>query len=790
MFRNYLKTAWRNLIKNRTFSLLNIAGLSVGVTCSLLILLWVNYYFSFNQSIPALKNLYNVKNNQTYGADHFTFSATPFKAKDALLEGFPAVKKAKRFTDISTTVAVNDKFIGQHGGYADADFFSMFNIAILHGAISTDPNSITGVAVSKKLAQQYFDNEEALGKTINIDKQPATITAVYDNLPQNTQFSGTDFILPFALYYEKNKNADSWGNNVTDTWVQLQDGADIASINKQVGQLVKKHNSASNNELFLYPLNRMTLYNRFVNGKEDPTQGQNKYVRMFTLVAFIILLIACINFMNLSTARSEKRAKEIGLRKVLGSAKADLVTRFLAESMILSFIAVLLAIIAVLLVLPRFSNLVGIPLALDLHSPQNIAVLLLIAVVSGLIAGSYPALYLSSFNPIRALKKQITKTAGGSGLVRKGLVISQFAISGVMIIAVILIYQQIQYAHQRDLGFNKNNVLYIASTPDIIKSYPSLKQSLLQNGQVSAVSLGSHTPFAMWANGGGLGWEGKDENSDVLVTYVGADADYLHTFDIPLLEGRGFSADPKADSGGVIINESFARLMGKAGHAGSRMWSNANKADASLIIGITKNFVYNSVTDKEPAPLLMYNSQQNANMVFVRLKPGADPQTAIPLVKQAFAAADAASVFDYHFLNDDFEKNFKTVRFTGSLATLFGSLAIFISCLGLFGLSAFMAEQRLKEIGIRKVLGASSGSIVSLLSKDFVIMVAISCVIAFPLGYWIMHHWLQDFDYRITISWQVFALTALLVLLIAVITVGMQSFRAVRANPIKSIRTE
>ncbi|MFT4024156.1 MAG: ABC transporter permease [Flavihumibacter sp.] len=790
MFRNYFKTARRNLIKNKTFSLLNIAGLSVGITCSLLILLWVNYYLSFNHSITALNHLYNVKNNQTYGADQFTFSATPFKAKEALLESFPAVKKATRFSDLSADVSVPGKIINQHGAYVDPDFFSMFDVTVVKGAPVSDANDVSAVAVSEKLAGMYFGTDDPLNKTITINKHDYRITAVYRDLAQNTQFSGTGFMLPFRIFYDQNIKSDNWGTNITDTWVQLQEGADLAAINHQLGQLIKKNNSKSGNELFLYPLKRMTLYNRFLNGKEDTSRGQYKYVKMFTLIAGIILLIACINFMNLSTARSEKRAKEIGLRKVLGAAKSELVARFLSESMILSFVAVVLSVLTVLLVLPSFNTLVGLPLSLNPGGGWLWAALLLIALICGLTAGSYPALYLSSFNPIRALKKQVTKTAGGSGWVRKGLVITQFVVSSVMIIAVLLIYQQIQYGRNRDLGFNKNNLLYIATTPEMIKGYPSLTQSLMQTGQVSAVSLGSHTPFNMWANGGGLHWEGKEENGDVLVTYLGGDADYLRTFDIHLLEGRGFSPDPKADSGGVIINEAFARLMGKEGHAGGRLWSGNDKEDAAVIIGITKNFVYNDITEKEPAPLLLYNSSQAANLVFVRLKPGADLQKALAAVKTAFVNADASTAFDYHFLDADFEKNFSTIRFTGSLATLFGSLAVFISCLGLFGLSAFTAEQRIKEIGIRKVLGASSGSIVSLLSKDFMLLTGISCVIAFPIGYWIMSNWLQNYDYRITISWQVFALTAVIVLLIALVTVSTQSLRAAATNPIKSIRTE
>jgi putative ABC transport system permease protein len=790
MFKNYFKGAWRNLKKNRTFSILNIAGLAVGIACSALIFLWIEYYTTFNHSIPDLSNIYNVKNSQTYGENTTTLSVTPFKAKDALLQQFPGVENASRFNDITSTVSLSDKFLSQKGAYADAGFLKMFDFPMLKGNAASALKDVSQIAVSEKLAKTYFDNEDAVNKTLSVDNHLYKIAAVYKDIPENMQFYGVDFLLPYQNFYDQNKNSDSWDTNITDTWVQLTSKATVAAINSKLKKLVKENNPKAIDELFLYPLQRMTLYGGFVNGKEDPSLGQIKYVKMFSLVAFIILIIACINFMNLSTARSEKRAKEIGLRKVLGSARSDLIVRLLSESLIVSYLAVVIAAVLVATVLPAFNTLIGIHLHLNILNPIHILFLMIIGAVCGLVAGSYPALYLSSFNPVRALKKQITKNARNVSIVRKGLVVFQFVISSIIIIAVILVYQQIQHAKNRDLGFTKDNVLYVNVTPELLKGFPSLKQNLLNTGKISVVSLGSHSPINMWRNGGGLNWAGKNASENVLVTFVNTDMDYVKTFDIKLKDGRGFSTNPQADSANIIINESLAKIMGKQGHVGGQLWSGDDKKGAAAIIGITKDFVFNNMTEEHPEPLLFANVPSAANLIFIRLKPTVDLGNVISKIQLIFSKADASVPFDYHFIDKDFEQTFKAVQFTGSLATIFGALAIFISCLGLFGLSAFMAEQRTKEIGVRKVLGASVPSITTLLSKEFLKLVGLSFIIAFPIGYWLMQNWLQDFAYRINISWFVFAIAAILTLLIAFITVSSQAIRAARANPVKSLRTE
>jgi predicted permease len=790
MFKNYVKTAWRNLIKGRSFSFINVAGLGVGIACASLIFLWVEYNVNFNSSIPDLNNIYQIENNQTYGKDMYTFASTSVLVRDALMHEFPGVVDVSRYDGANATVSLDNKHLAQTGAYVDSSFLKMFGLPLIEGSEIDALDDISKIAVSQKLAKIYFANQDAIGKTLLVDNHPYKVSAVYKDIPQNVQFYGQDFLLPFQVFYNQNKGQgiDAWGNNWTNTWVKLNPNTNVTAFNGKLRKLIHEKDAQTNNEsLWLYPLNRLNSYGAFVNGKEDASRGKIQYIKMFSMVALIILIIACINFMNLSTARSQQRAKEIGMRKVLGSTRKSLVAALLSESLIVAYLAVLFAVIVVAAVLPSFSNLIGIHLSLNLLHPSHILFLIIIGALCGLVAGSYPALYLSSFRPVLALKNQITKNAGNAGFVRKGLVVLQFAISVIIIIAVVVIYHQIQFTKNRDLGFNKDKVMYIPATPTLTKSFASLKQDILNTNDISAVSLGAFSPLAMYNNGGGWNWEGKSPNQDILVTNVATDADYLKSFGIKLAAGRGFSQDPDVDSLNIIINESFAKLMGKAGHVGGQIWRGGARL---TIIGITQNFVYNNMNEAHPAPLIFFNSPSNANYIFMTVKPENDLQGTISKLQSIVQKADPTQSFDYHFVDKDFEQKFRSQQFIGSLATIFGCLAIFISCLGLFGLASFVAEQRKKEIGVRKVLGASVHGITTLLSKDFLKLVFISCLIAFPVAWWIMHDWLQGYDYRTNLSWWIFAAAGVGALLITLLTVSFQAIKAAVANPVKSLRSE
>lgn len=791
MFKNYVKSAWRHLVNGRSFSFINIAGLGIGIACASLIFLWVEYNLNFNSSIPDLNNIYDIENNQTYGKDAFTFSATPVLAKDVLLNEFPGVENVSRFDDAKATVSLGNKHLAESGAYVDSTFLKMFDLPLIEGNKNDALSDISQITISEKLAKTFFESGDAMGKTLLVDNQPYKVTAVYKDIPQNVEFYGKDFLLPFKVFLNqyKGQGIDAWGSNWTNTWVKLNPKTDVTAFNQKLRKLIHEKNpQVTNQSLWLYPLKRMNLYGQFVNGKEDPSKGKIEYIKMFSMVALIILIIACINFMNLSTARSQKRAKEIGMRKVLGSTRRTLISGLLAESLIVAYIAVFFAVCLVAWVLPQFDDLIGIHLQLDIFNPPHIFFLIVVGAICGLVAGSYPALYLSSFNPIQALKNQVTKNVGNAGIVRKGLVVIQFAVSVIIIIAVVVVYHQIQYTKNRDLGFNKNNVIYVPATVGLTKNYSSLKQDILNTNSVTSVSLAAFSPMAMYNNGGGWTWQGKNADEDVLVTNVSADADYLKTFGIKLQAGRDFSVDPKVDSANIIINESFAKLMGKAGHVGTQIWQDFSSR--LTIIGITKDFVYNDMNRVHPAPLIFFNSPSNANYVYMNLKPSNDLEGTISKLQSIFQRADASQPFDYHFIDKDFEAKFHAQQFIGSLAAIFGCLAIFISCLGLFGLASFVAEQRKKEIGVRKVLGASVQGITTLLSKDFLILVGISCLIAFPVAWGIMHNWLQSYEYRTELSWWIFAVAGAGALLITLLTVSFQAIKAAIANPVKSLRSE
>ncbi len=533
-------------------------------------------------------------------------------------------------------------------------------------------------------------------------------------------------------------------------------------------------------------MNKWRLYNNFdTNGKEK--EGRLKYVNLFSLIAWIILIIACINFMNLATARSEQRAREVGVRKVLGAGKRKLIAQFIGEALFMSLLSTLFAIIIILLVLPAFNTLVEKQLVLDIFNPSHFGALLLITILCGLIAGSYPAFYLSSFNPIAVLKGLKLKT-GSAGLIRKGLVVLQFAISVTLIISTIIIYQQIQHVKNRDLGYNKQGLIYTDLNGKMKENFSVIKNDLLQTGFVQNASLSNNQVLQLGSNTGDFAWAGKDPKKQVLITVEGVSPEYISTMGMHLKSGRDFYTDIKSDSNNVIINEALAKLLRKKDVVGSILTRNDGK-EKYTIVGVIKDFVYNSMY-APASPLIMYSDTSNVNYLSVRLKQNADIKSALAKIESVVKHNNPGYPVEFNFVDEQFNQLFKTESLIGKLAGVFAVLAIVISCLGLFGLSAYTAEKRTKEIGIRKVLGASTSGLAGLLSKDFIKLVIISCLIAFPLAGWLMNNWLQDFEYRVHINPAIFIVAGLLATLIALITVSFQAIRAAVTNPAKSLRTE
>lgn len=785
MFKNYLKITFRNILRNKTYSILNIFGLAVGIACAALILLWVEDELSYNHFFPNRNNLYIVKDKQTYEGKTSVFDATPGPLAQAIKAEIPGIRTTARSTwGSSLLFTLADKSIYETGRHVDASFIKMFSIPFIKGNVATAFSQLHSVVVSEKMAMKFYGSTDIIGKTLKVDnKQDYVVTGVFKDLPENVSLK-FDWLCPFKILEEKYSWMANWGNNSFITYAELEPNANVQNINRQLYGFVQTKNPETNAKMMLYPFNRIRLYNSFDhNGNEKA--GLIKNVRLFSLIAWIILIIACINFMNLATARSEKRAKEVGIRKVMGATKRKLIVQFTSESVLLSFISLLLAIGIILLILPAFNNLVHKNLELQLFHSFHLVDLISVALICGFIAGSYPAFYLSSFNPSHVLKSAKVKT-GSAAFIRKALVVIQFTASVVLIICTTIIYQQIQYGKDRDLGFKKDNLITTWLQGDMRKHFTAIKNDLLNTGMVENASMSNSNVLSMGSNTSDFSWAGKAPDKEVLITVEGVSSEYISTQGMQLKLGRSFYENLKADSNNVIINETLEKSIKNRNIIGSVINRGARKY---TVVGVVKDFVSNDVY-KPADPLIMFADTSNNNIMSIRLKANTNLTTALAQVEKVIKKNNPGYPFSCDFVDEMFRQMFKTETLIGKLAGLFAALAVIISCLGLFGLASFTAERRTKEIGIRKILGASITGITELLSKDFLRPVFLSVVIAFPVSWLIMVNWLKAFEYKTSIHWWVFALAGLLVLLIALTTVSFQSIKAAIANPVKSLRTE
>ncbi len=624
-----------------------------------------------------------------------------------------------------------------------------------------------------------------MGKVLQMNHtEQYTVTGVYENLPQNSAYAVEWFTPIQKMVQETEWLRDSWGSNGVQTLVELEPNTQLADVNKKVFSFIKGKDAEANSNSFLFNLNEWRLYSKFTNGKQDG--GRIEYVRLFTIVACFILLIACINFMNLATARSEKRAREVGMRKVLGGTKGMLIGQFLGESLVLAFMSVVLSVAITYLSMPFFNDLVEKQLTLDLFNPIHLASLFSIGVVTGLLAGSYPSFYLSSFAPVAVLKGLRINTDSGAGFIRKGLVVFQFSISIILIVGTVIVYQQIRHVQSRQLGYDKANLIMLNLADNTPSRMDAIRNELKASGVVEESGMSNSNVLGIYSNGGGFKWDGKEPGKDMLITQEYVDHNYLNALGLPLVGGRNFRPTV-ADSANVIINETFARLIKTNNAVGSIISQDAGAR--YTVIGVVKDFIFNDFY-KAPEPLIFYHSPDYAKNLTIRLKPSDDLQASLAKVGTVMKRMNPGYPFEYKFVDEEFARNFKSETLIGKLAGVFAALAILISCLGLFGLAAYTAERRTREIGIRKVLGASMRSVIQLLSKDFLQLVSISCVVAFPLAWWAMHTWLGDYAYRTAIHWWVFGVAGVAALLIALGTVSFQAIRAAVANPVKSLRTE
>ena len=785
MIKNYFKTAFRNLWKNKIYGSLNVFGLAIGIACAGLIFLWVEDEFSYNHNHSKKDQLYQILENQPFEGKTYTFSATPGLLAEAMKKEFPGVKNSCRLTwEEYTLFNLGDKSIYERGNYADSSIFSMLTIPFVQGNKETVFQQLHSLAISEKMAKKFFgDQKDIIGKTLKVDnKEEYVIGAVFKDLPQNSSIK-FDWLSPFKIYHDKNEWLNQWDNNGIQTFVELEEKADRGLINKKLDNYLKAKDTTIVAQPFLFSMNDWRLHSKFEEGKQIGGRIQN--VRTFSIIAWIILLIACINFMNLATARSEKRAREVGVRKVLGAGKKILIAQFIGEAMVMALLSLLIAVAIIYFILPSFNTLVEKQLQIGLDNPLHLLSLLLIGLICGLVAGSYPALYLSSFNPVWVFKG-INLKGSGAAYIRKGLVVLQFTISIILIIGTIIVYNQIQHIKNRDLGYNKDNVIQTGLRGDMQKNFAVIKNQLLSSGYVENVAMSNLNQLYMGSSTGNFEWEGKDPSKKVLVTQDFISPEYIKTMGIQMAKGRDFYPDAKQDSSNVIVNEAFAKIIGKDNVVGTLLRQDTTKY---TIVGVIKDFVFDDMYGKSD-PLIFRSYPEYFGYMYIRLKSQANVERAVDKIQTVVKTNNPGYPFDYIFVDDEFDRQFKSEMLIGKLSRIFALLAIVITCLGLFGLAAYTAERRTKEIGVRKVLGASVTGIAGLLSKDFLKLVILSSLISFPVAWWLMHNWLQNYAYRIEISWWIFIVAAALAIVIALFTISFQAIRAALSNPVKSLRTE
>ena len=792
MIRNYIKIAFRNLWKQKGFSAINILGLSLGMACSLLILLWVRDEKSVDAFHRNGKNLYYIYERNHLGGKIETWYWTQGPLAEELKKEIPEIKAATPFSwPVMSTFSVGDKILKQNGYSAASDFFSMFSYLLLEGRATDALNSPNSISISRKMAADFFGSPSAaIGKTIRYEnKKDFTVKAVFENLPSQVS-TPFDYIISWAAYLEDNGWATGYGSVDPRTVVQLREGANAALVENKIKFILDKFNTELGKdnriELGLQKFDQYYLHSEFRNGY--PVSGRNIYVQLFSLIAIFILLIACINFMNLTTARSMKRAREIGVRKVMGALRSVLIPQFIGEAVLMATIAMTGALILASLALPAFNQLTGKQIDIP-YTQFNFWISLLgLCLITGIFSGSYPAFYLSAFNPIQVLKGTL-RSGSGAVWFRKGLVVFQFVLSIVLIISTILISRQIYYVQHADIGYNRENLLYIPVEGTLAAKIDVFNEEAANLPGIKNVSELTEAPTEMNNGTLSIGWSGKDPRQTVRFIQDEIGPHFMRTMNLKLVAGREFPSDGTYDSTGCILNETAVKLMGYKDPVGKPVFRGNYRCQ---IIGVVKDFHFRSLHDPIlPLILGMGRSGKDSRYAAILIRTEAGKtKTALDGLKKLCNELNPAFPFSYKFSDDEYEKLYKSDLVIGNLSVIFAGLAIFISCLGLLGLSIFTASQRVKEIGVRKVLGASAGSLFNLLSGEFLMLVGLAFAIAAPLGWWAMDNWLNNFTYRAPIPWWVFAVSGLLAMMIAMATVCFQALKSAHANPVTSLRSE
>ncbi len=800
MLKNYFKIAWRNLTRNKVYSFINIGGLAVGMAVAMLIGLWIRDELTFDQYHKNHDRIAQVYQSQTFNGEIGTGPAIPRPLEMTLRSDYAEsfkhiVMSSWRFRSILTH---GDKKLIKQGNFMQQTAPDMLSLNMLSGQRTglKDPNSIL---LAASTAQALFGDGPALGKIVRFNnKYNLKVTGVYADLPPNNEFSATTYIAPWEQYVNNTEwvknSATNWGNNSWQLFVQIADNTTMEQVSAKIREAkmkvapagVAQHKPA----LFLHPMNDWHLRTAFENGVQ--TGGRIETVWLFGIIGAFVLLLACINFMNLSTARSEKRAKEVGIRKSVGSVRSQLVSQFLSESFIVVGLAFGVAVTLVLISLPAFNTLADKKIEFPWASGYFWGASLLFVLFTALLAGSYPALYLSSFQPVKVLKGTF-RVGRYAALPRKVLVVLQFTVSVALIIGTTIVFQQIQHSRNRPVGYNREGLVQIPLTEfDYIGKYNVMRRELISSGAVVEMSSASSPTTEVHSNRGGYLWEGKPEGFQEDLAYTAVSPEYVKSLGLKIIAGRDFSRDFASDSSAVILNKTAVTYMGLKNPVGTILRDDDEKDPGPplTVIGVIDDMIMQSPYEPVKQSMYVFDGGSMASYYNLRLNPNQSASKSIATIEAIFRKSFPDLPFEYQFVDQEYAAKFASEERVGKLASVFAVLAIFISCLGLFGLASFVAEQRTKEIGIRKVLGASVGSLWGLLSKDFVGLIVIACLLSAPLAWYFLDGWLQKYSYRTELSWWVFAAAGAGALAITLLTVSYQAIKAALMNPIRSLRSE
>ena len=793
MIKNYFKIAWRNLVKNKASSFINIGGLAVGMAVVMLIGLWIYDEVSFDRYHKNYNRIAQVIQNVTNNGEVQTWFSEPYPLAAELRKNYGSdFKSVVMSTGINGhIIALGDKKLTKNGAYMEAGGPDLFSLKMIKG----DKNALkdpTSMLLSASTAKAYLGDADPMGKMLKVDNGASLkVAGVYEDLPKNTTLGDMAFVgswARFASDAQLNQMKEPWRPNFVNIYVQLADAADFQKVSFKIkdekmrhltGQIAKKKPV-----LFLHPMSRWHLYDEFKNGIN--TGGRIQYVWLFGIIGLFVLLLACINFMNLSTARSEKRAREVGIRKAIGSLRGQLIYQFFSESILCVILAFVLSLFLVQLSMSFFNQIADKQMSVPWQNPAFWLASVGFCLFTGIITGSYPAFYLSSFKPIKVLKGTF-RVGRLAALPRKILVVVQFTVSVVLIIGTIVVYRQIQFAKNRPVGYDRGGLVFITMYSDQIhKHFDAIKTSLLNTGAITEMAESGAPPTGYSGSTSAIEWEGKDPNLSVDFKQNNVSYDYGKTIGWQFAGGRDFSRSFLSDSAAVVLNEAAVRFMGIKNPLNSsvRYYGNSFK-----IIGVARDMVVESPYT-QANPTVYFLSKDPSSFALVKINPKMSARDAMAKIGNVFKSYTPELPFDYQFVDQDYAKKFGNEERIGTLASSFASLAIFISCLGLFGMASFMAEQRIKEIGVRKVLGASVFNLWQLLSKDFVLLVLISLLIASPVAWYFMHGWLQNYDYHADVAWWIFIITGAGAMIITLLTVSYQSIKAALTNPVKSLKTE